>query len=80
LIHVVTLERRLVYHVRISETFEGEKEELTREEAIEAARDSADECVFLSYDDNEHESVTEGEWLLVHHNTEEEPDAGHGEG
>jgi hypothetical protein len=63
----VKLKLTLEYTVHIDETFEGVTERLTREEAVEEAREMAQECVFLSYDDSEYEEVKEGEWELVSH-------------
>lgn len=66
MIHVVTLRKVISYKVRIDEEFEGELETLTPAEAVESAKDMADEMVFISWDDNgDYEVVTEGEWDLL---------------
>lgn len=66
MIHVVKLKKTIEYEVRYDEDFEGEHEELTKAEAVTAAKDDADECVFLSWDDDKnHELVTKHPWELV---------------
>lgn len=73
MIHVVKLKKTIEYEVRFDEDFEGTHEELTEAEAVTAAKDSADECVFLSWDDGVHEFVTENPWELVSHAKKEGP-------
>jgi len=73
MIHVVKLKKTIEYEVRYDEDFDGSHEELTEAEADTAAKDNADECVFLSWDDGEHEHVIEGPWELVSHAKKEGP-------